>query len=58
MVDAEEPMEQRDVGLGVTGHLYEPENPQSHLQYSFHPQTPFPGNALKWRSYVYDDGTT
>jgi len=51
-------MEQRDVGLGVTGHLYEPENPQSHLQYSFHPQTPFPGNALKWRSYVYDDGTT
>ena len=23
-----------------------------------HPYAPFPDNALKWESFVYDDGTT
>lgn len=25
---------------------------------SNHPYAPFVGNALKWQSYAYDDGTT
>lgn len=58
MGDVEGPIEQKDVGLGVTGHLFNPENPQEHLQNSFHPYAPFPGNALKWRSNLYADGTT
>lgn len=58
MADVEGPLEGRDVGMGVTGHLYYPHDPQAYLQFSFHPNAPFTGSALKWRSYVYDDGTT
>ena len=28
------------------------------LPHAEHPYAPFPGNALKWDSFVYDDGTT
>lgn len=34
-----------------------PPDPQVYLQESNHPYAPFVGNALKWESYVYDDGT-
>ena len=51
------PQEFREVGTGVTGHLYEPEDPSVHLQFSAHPHAPFPGPQLKWRSNVYWDGT-
>ena len=35
-----------------------PRDPQWWLAGSVHPYAPFVGNALKWESYVYDDGTT
>jgi hypothetical protein len=43
-------------GLGITAE--DPFNPQYSLRHSTHPLAPFPGEALKWASYVYDDGTT
>lgn len=33
-------------------------DPQSGVTGSNHPYAAFPGNALKWDSYVFDDGTT
>lgn len=33
-------------------------DPQSGVTGSNHPYASFPGNALKWDSYVFDDGTT
>jgi hypothetical protein len=36
----------------------DPMNWQYSLRHSNHPLAPFPGEALKWSSYVYDDGTT
>lgn len=35
-----------------------PDDPQWWLAGSVHPYAPFVGNALKWESYVYDDGST
>jgi hypothetical protein len=35
-----------------------PKDPQWWLAGSVHPYAPFVGNALKWESYVYDDGST
>lgn len=35
-----------------------PADPQWWLAGSTHPYAPFVGNALKWESYCYDDGTT
>uniref|UniRef100_A0A061S7W1 Morn repeat protein 1 n=1 Tax=Tetraselmis sp. GSL018 TaxID=582737 RepID=A0A061S7W1_9CHLO len=47
----------KEVGRGLQAPLYSPDDPQWHLAGSNHPYTPFPGNALKWESLIYDDGT-
>ncbi|KAK9805746.1 hypothetical protein WJX73_005145 [Symbiochloris irregularis] len=46
------------VGTGVRGFLDDPDNPQAYLEGSNHPYAPFPGNALKWESFVFADGTS
>lgn len=46
------------VGSGLDAPKYSPADPQQYLAGSNHPHAPFTGNALKWESYVYDDGTT
>lgn len=46
------------VGSGLRGFAENPENPQTYLEGSNHPYAPFPGNALKWDSFVFDDGTS
>lgn len=46
------------VGMGLGLKAEDPINPQYSLRHSNHPLAPFPGEALKWASYVYDDGTT
>jgi hypothetical protein len=46
------------VGKGLDAAKYSPHDPQAYLAGSQHPLAPFPGNALKWDSRVYDDGTT
>lgn len=56
--DPNVPVSAKDVGKGVDAHLYSPKEPQWWLAGSNHPYAPFVGNALKWQSYVYDDGTT
>ncbi|BDA41949.1 probable phosphatidylinositol 4-phosphate 5-kinase 8 at N-terminal half [Coccomyxa sp. Obi] len=52
------PLEPKAVGKGLDAHRHSPLDPQSYLAGSQHPYSPFPGNALKWDSVVYDDGTT
>lgn len=46
------------VGAGLGLKQEDPMNWQYNLRHSNHPLAPFPGEALKWNSYVYDDGTT
>ncbi|GBF96794.1 hypothetical protein Rsub_09650 [Raphidocelis subcapitata] len=46
------------VGAGLGLKAEDPFNPQYSLRHSNHPLAPFPGEPLKWASYVYDDGTT
>jgi hypothetical protein len=46
------------VGAGLGLKAEDPLNPQYSLRHSNHPLAPFPGEPLKWASYVYDDGTT
>lgn len=46
------------VGAGLGLQAEDPFNPQYSLRHSTHPLAPFPGEAIKWASYVYDDGTT
>lgn len=46
------------VGAGLGLKHEDPINPQWSLRHSNHPLAPFPGEALKWSSFVYDDGTT
>lgn len=46
------------VGAGLGLDLEDPINPQYSLRHSNHPLAPFPGEALKWSSFVYDDATT
>ena len=46
------------VGAGLGLREEDPVNPQYSLRHSTHPLAPFPGEPLKWASYVYDDGTT
>ena len=46
------------VGTGARGFIEHPEFPQAYLEGSNHPYAPFPGNALKWESFVFDDGTS
>lgn len=48
----------KEVGRGLNAPAHSPEDPQWHLAGSNHPYTPFPGNALKWASLIFDDGTT
>ncbi|CAL5219290.1 g1095 [Coccomyxa viridis] len=52
------PLEPRQVGKGIDAPRHRPDDPQQWLAGSNHPYAPFPGNALKWESWVYDDGTT
>lgn len=53
-----EPVEAKVVGRALDAPKRSPKDPQAWLQESNHPYAPFVGNALKWDSYVYDDGTT
>eukprot|EP00798_Chlamydomonas_sp_ICE-L_P018651 gene18651-25167_t len=46
------------VGAGLGLDHEDPFNPQFSLRHSAHPLAPFPGEPLKWSSWVYDDGTT
>jgi len=52
------PLDPKPVGKGLKAHRYNPSDPQYYLAGSNHPYAPFPGNALKWESVVFDDGTT
>ncbi|KAK9850798.1 hypothetical protein WJX84_009215 [Apatococcus fuscideae] len=56
--DTSNPFAGKLVKSGLDAHKQNPDDPQWHLADSFHPYAPFPGNAIKWESYVYDDGTT
>jgi len=46
------------VGAGLGLDVEDPFNPQYSLRHSNHPLAPFPGEPLKWSSFVYDEGTT
>lgn len=48
----------RYVGKALDAPAKSPSDPQWHLRYSNHPLAPFVGNALRWDSFVFDDGTT
>ena len=52
------PPQPKFVGKGSNAGSINPKDPQWWLAGSLHPYAPFVGNALKWESYVYDDGTT
>lgn len=54
--DPNAPLMPKKVGKGVGA----PQgvDAQWWLAGSVHPYAPFTGNALKWESYAYDDGTT
>ncbi len=52
------PLEPKAVGKGLDAYRHSPKDPQHYLAGSQHPYAPFVGNALKWESVVYDDGTT
>ena len=56
--DMNAPPMPRWVGKGGSAALASPKDPQWWLAGSNHPYAPFQGNALKWHSYAYDDGTT
>ena len=51
------PLEPKQVGKGIDAPKHRPLDPQTWLIGSNHPYSPFPGNALKWESWVWDDGT-
>ncbi|GLI62117.1 hypothetical protein VaNZ11_004653 [Volvox africanus] len=46
------------VGAGLGLKAEDPLNPQYSLRHTNHPLAPFPGEPLKWASYVYPDFTT
>ena len=46
------------VGKAGSAGLNSTKDPQWWLAGSNHPYAPFVGNALKWESFAYDDGTT
>ena len=50
-------VEKHYAGDGLDADREYPDNPQLALLGSHHPFAPFPGNALKWESFLYDDGT-
>jgi hypothetical protein len=45
------------VGAGLGLRHEDPLNPQWSLRHTNHPLAPFPGEALKWSSFLFDDGT-
>jgi len=53
-----EPPEEKVIGKGLDAATLNPKDPQVSLHGTSHPNSPFTGNALKWGSYVYDDGTS
>lgn len=56
--NTEDEWEPEYVGAGLGLVNEDPLNPQYSLRHSNHPLAPFPGEALKWASYVYADHTT
>ncbi|KAL4527425.1 hypothetical protein Ndes2437A_g02589 [Nannochloris sp. 'desiccata'] len=56
--DPNAPPQAKRVGKAANAGAANPRDPQWWLAGSVHPYAPFVGNALKWESYVYDDGTT
>lgn len=46
------------VGAGLGLDVEDPVNPQYSLRHSNHPLAPFPGEAIRWSSFAYDEGTT
>ena len=56
--DPTQPQLARYVGKGSAAPAVSSKDPQWWLAGSVHPYAPFVGNALKWESYAYDDGTT
>jgi len=56
--NASDQPQMKEVGRGLNAPFHSPEDPQWYLAGSNHPYTIFPGNALKWQSFIYDDGTT
>lgn len=56
--DANLPPEPRVVNKAGDAPMHAPNDPQWWLVGSNHPYAPFVGNALKWQSFAYDDGTT
>ncbi|KAL4854759.1 Phosphatidylinositol 4-phosphate 5-kinase 8 [Chlorella vulgaris] len=52
------PQRTKQVGKAGNAGVYSPGDPQWWLADTHHPYAPFAGNALKWESYAYDDGTT
>jgi hypothetical protein len=54
--DPNAPLMPKHVGKGFG--TPQGETAQWWLAGSVHPYAPFVGNALKWESYAYDDGTT
>ncbi|EFN51473.1 hypothetical protein CHLNCDRAFT_140223 [Chlorella variabilis] len=58
MEDPNAPPMAKFVAKAGNAALYAPDQPQWWLAGSNHPYAPFVGNALKWESFAYDDGTT
>lgn len=56
--DPNAPPQAKRVGKAANAGAANSRDPQWWLAGSVHPYAPFVGNALKWESYVYDDGTT
>ncbi|KAI8105680.1 hypothetical protein M9434_000262 [Picochlorum sp. BPE23] len=56
--DPNAPPTAKKVGKASNAESRSPNDPQWWLAGSVHPYAPFVGNALKWESYVYDDGST
>jgi hypothetical protein len=56
--NTESEFEPEYVGAGLGLDAEDPLNPQYSLRHSTHPLAPFPGEALKWDSYAYAEGTT
>mmetsp|Transcript_22618 Transcript_22618/g.62778 ORF Transcript_22618/g.62778 Transcript_22618/m.62778 type:complete len:426 (-) Transcript_22618:343-1620(-) len=56
--DQEDAQQPKAVGRGLNPGKYSVKDTQWHLAGSNHPYAPFPGNAMKWKSFIYDDGTS
>jgi hypothetical protein len=56
--EARDPFSLPKVGKGWKAAAKNYYEPQAGVTGTQHPYGAFPGNALKWESYVFDDGTT